>query len=123
MQKRNADKKAQATADQDWTMLRYLSETLAKDEMQPRQFFKQIDNQKNGVLNVDQVKDGVKAWYPTAFDGLNYKKLERALDINKRGYLETDDFVRLMEESKTMGSNTKAIGGLQGSLAGKKGAV
>ena len=52
----------------------------------------------------------MKAWYPSAFDGLNFKKLERALDVNERGFLNTDDFIALIEKAATKGASTKGIG-------------
>ena len=68
------------------------------------------------MLNVDQIKEGVKAWYPTAFDGMSYKKLERALSMNGKDYLEEIQFVRLMEEALTKGNDTSQISNVSQSL-------
>jgi hypothetical protein len=119
VQKQKDDLKKEASADQDWTLLKYLAEQLRDDNLQPRSFFKQLDTQHNGVLNVDQIKDGVKHWYPNAFDGLNYKKLERALDMNQKGYVSIQDFVNMMDRALAKGSNTDAIKGVPAALASK----
>jgi hypothetical protein len=55
------------------------------------------------VLNVEQIKEAVKQWYGAAFDGLNFKKLERALDYQQKGYLEIGEFCTLMDKAISKG--------------------
>ena len=56
------------------------------------------------MLNVDQIKEAVKQWYGPAFDGLNFKKLERALDYQQKGYLEIGEFCTLMDKAISKGA-------------------
>lgn len=105
---KDASKRAD-TADQDWTLLKYLAEQILQDKLDAKSWFKNIDKEHNNVMNVDQIKDAVKNWYPAAFDGLNYKKLERALDYQQKGYLEIGEFVRLMEQALSKGTSTSKV--------------
>jgi Ca2+-binding EF-hand superfamily protein len=87
--------------------LKYLSECLEKENLTPLRLFKRADSNFNQVLTVEELKEAVKDLMPDKFAGLNYKKLLRAFDMNQNGYIEQDEFLRLMDMAAGSGSNTK----------------
>jgi len=52
------------------------------------------------------LKECVKELMPDKFAGLNYKKLLGAFDMNQNGFIEQDEFLRLMDMASGSGSNT-----------------
>jgi hypothetical protein len=99
-----------------------LGECITSEGLTPARLFKKADKNFNQVLTVDELKDCIKETMPDKFAGLNFKKLLAAIDMNSNGYIEQDEFVRLM--GMAMGSNAdtgnynKIAGALKGGGAG-----
>ena len=60
----------------------------------------------------------MKHWYGPAFDGLNFKKLERALDFQQKGYLECGEFCDLMEKAIVKGTSSDPRAATKGRTKG-----
>ena len=111
------------------SILKYLSECLAKEGLTPLRLFKRADKNFNQVLTVDELKECVKEMLPDQFAGLNFKKLVAALDTNQNGFVEQDEFIYMMDMASGSGSSTAQFkkiadaasrGGSGGGFAGKK---
>ena len=61
-------------------MLKHVAESMKAENLALKVFWKQLDREHNNVLNIDQIKDGLKKMLPKALDGVNYKRLGTALD-------------------------------------------
>lgn len=99
----------QNKASELWTILKYFSEELQRENITPERFFKQADMHHTDVLNISDLKDHIKKTLPESFDGLSYKKLMQALDQNDRGYIDLKDFTNLLNESIKKDLDTKNI--------------
>jgi len=79
-------------------------------------------------LTTEELKETVKEMMPDKFAGLNFKKLLVAFDSNQNGFIEQDEFLRLMEMASGSGSSTSqfkkissaSAGGASGSLKRKQ---
>ena len=102
--------------------MKYLAESLAKEQITATRLFKQADKNFNQVLTVDELKEQVKISLPDYFAGLNFKKLLKAFDLNGNGLIEQDEFVRLIEMAAASMEDTSVFNKVSGALGGNKSA-
>jgi Ca2+-binding EF-hand superfamily protein len=86
--------------------IKHLAQTLENDGTKPSSFFRQLDRQRNGILQCREIKDGVKDNLPEAFGGMNFNKLEKALDLNGTGIISEEEFVKVVSEAKQSSVST-----------------
>jgi hypothetical protein len=101
-------------------IIKYFAECLRKEDITPLRFFKKADRNFNQVLTVEELKDQVQISLAESFAGLNFKKLTKALDQNKNGLVEQDEFVELLEAALGSGTDTSQFQRVSGA-AGKYG--
>jgi len=56
----NAQSKRADNMEEYTKILKHLAVSLERDNTKPSQFFKQVDKQRNGVLQCRELKEGVK---------------------------------------------------------------
>ena len=92
---------ARAEHDQEYTgYMKHLGLSLENDGTKPQSFFRGLDRQRNGILQCREIKEGVKDNLQEAFGGMNYNKLEKALDVNGTGIISEEEFVKLVNDAK-----------------------
>jgi Ca2+-binding EF-hand superfamily protein len=92
---------SRANHNEEYTgYLKHLAVTLENDGTKPSSFFRQIDRQRNGILQCREVREGVKDNLSEAFGGMNFNKLEKALDLNGTGIISEEEFVKIVSNAK-----------------------
>lgn len=87
--------------------LKHLGQSLDQEGTKVSSFFRQLDRQRNGILQCREIKEGVKENLQDQFGGLNFNKLEKALDLNGNGILSEEEFVKLISDAKQSQVSTK----------------
>ena len=102
-------------------ILKYLAECLAKENLTAIRLFKMADTNFNQVLTIEELKEQVKKTLPDYFQGLNFKKLLKAFDINGNGVVEQTEFVSLVEGAAASNAITIKYSKMKTIIGGDKG--
>ena len=93
--------KQRAEHNEEYTSyLKHLGNALEEDGTKVHSFFRGLDRQRNGILQCREIKEGVKDNLPDQFGGMNFNKLEKALDVNGTGIISEEEFVKLVNDAK-----------------------
>lgn len=98
--------------------MKYLGEASAAQGIaRADQLFQMADPAFKGTITTEELKETIKNTLKDNV-GLNFKKLEKVLDVRGNGYITRTQFVDLIENALASDADTSEYRRIAGSLAG-----